>query len=244
MTPRPRVLVVQHEDDCPVAMIEPWLADVGLDCDVLAAHRGRAVPAHLVDHAGLIVLGGRMGAGDEARHRWLGPTKALIATVAAGGMPFLGVCLGHQLAAAALGGQVRPHAGPTRALHPLGATPEGLRDALLGGLGDGPEVLHWNDDVVVRAPAGATVLARTPDGAVQALRLGPRAWGVQFHPEVTGAVVRGWAADRDLSAQEEQVVGELERRTPELHRGWARLVRTFGRTVLGAGVPAGMGQSP
>lgn len=93
-------------------------------------------------------------------------------------------------------------------------------------------MLHWNDDVVTRTPPASTVLARSPDGAVQALRLGPRAWGVQFHPEVTARTVRGWAADRGLTAQEERVVDELARRTPELHRSWARLVHGFGRIVL------------
>ena len=244
MTTRPRVLVVQHEDECPVAMVEPWLAEVGLDCDVLAAHRGRAVPAHLVDHVGLVVLGGRMGAQDDAEHRWLAPTRALIATVAAGGMPFLGVCLGHQLAAVALGGQVARHARPTRALHPLGLTAQGRADELLGGLVGGPEVLHWNNDVVTRPPAGSTVLARTPDGAVQALRLGPVAWGVQFHPEVTAAVVRGWGTDRDPAPQEEQVVAELDRRTPQLHRAWADLIQGFGRTALAAHRSGGVGDFP
>lgn len=243
MTPRPRVLVVQHEDDCPVAMVRPWLADVGLDCDVLPAHRGAAVPAHLGDHVGLVVLGGRMGAEDDAEHGWLAPTRALVAGVAAAGMPFLGVCLGHQLAAVSLGGQVRRHVRPTRALHPLGLTDEGRADELLGGLADGREVLHWNNDVVTRPPAGSTVLARSPDGAVQALRLGPRAWGVQFHPEVTAAVVRGWGAGGDVVAEEERVVAELERRTRELHRGWARLVQGFGRAVLGTGPRAGVGES-
>lgn len=232
MTPHPRVLVIQHEDDCPVAMVQPWLAEVGLACDVLAAHEGRAVPAHLVDHVALVVLGGRMGAEDDADHRWLTPTKALITTVVSAGMPFLGVCLGHQLGALALGGQVRRHVRPTRSLHPLGLTDEGRVDELLGGLGPVPAVLHWNDDVVTRTPPASTVLARSPDGAVQALRLGPRAWGVQFHPEVTARTVRGWAADRGLTAQEERVVDELARRTPELHRSWARLVHGFGRIVL------------
>lgn len=243
MTSGPRVLVVQHEDDCPVAMIEPWLAEVGLRCDVLPAHEGRAVPAHLVDHVALVVLGGRMGAQDDAEHRWLTPTRALIATTVSAGMPFLGVCLGHQLGAVALGGQVHRHVRPTRALHPLGLTAEGRADELLGGLGPVPAVLHWNDDVVTRTPTASTVLARSPDGAVQALRLGPRAWGVQFHPEVTAGTVRGWTSGRSTTPQEEQVLDELARRTPELHRSWARLVHAFGRLVRQEPHEGGMRES-
>ena len=228
---RPRVLVVQHEDDCPVGLIEPWLALEGLDCDVLAAHEGRALPAALGEHVGLVVLGGQMGADDDADHRWLTPTKALIAGVAAGGLPFLGVCLGHQLAASALGGRVHKNpAGPLHTLTTFAPTAEGQEDPLLSSLPAGSPVLHWNNDVVAELPAGASLLATARDGTPQAVRFGRRAWGVQFHPEVRPDVVASWSPGPDPVA-EARTIGQLRHHRAELERPWEGLIRRFGQIV-------------
>ena len=231
MARRPSVLVVQHEDRCPVAMIEPWLEREGVGCDVLRPDRGDRLPPRLDGHDGLLVLGGHMGANDDAAHGWLRPTKDLVATTASAGGPFLGVCLGHQLAAVALGGRVtrNPH-GPTRALLPFGPTSEGVEDPFASALSPGDEVLHHNDDVVVELPDGAALLAVAPDGTVQAARFGERAWGVQFHPEVDAGVVRGWARGADLQA-EAACAAALESRREELHVTWEALIRRFGRVV-------------
>lgn len=204
MAPLRRVLVVQHEDDAPAAMVEPWLERAGLGCDVLRAHHGRALPSGLGDHAGLIVLGGRMGANDDADHRHLVPTKGLIAGTVAAGLPFLGICLGHQLATVALGGQVRPNPlGKTIGLQPWGPTREGATDSLMSALGPGTSVLHWNTDVVSVLPPRATQLATAPDGSVQAVRFGRRAWGVQFHPEFSAAHMRGYLRARADALRED-----------------------------------------
>jgi GMP synthase (glutamine-hydrolysing) len=234
MSGRPPVLVVQHEDDCPVGFIQPWLARAGLESDVLQAHRGRAVPTELVDHSALVVLGGHMGAGDDADHPWLLPTKALIATTVASGRPFLGVCLGHQLATVALGGRVTPNPhGPSRSLLPLGVTSEGVRDALLSAVPAGAPVLHWNNDVTVELPATSVELATSPDGTVQAARFGPHAWGVQFHPEVDVEIVRRWARGEDPEAERTALDALVDRRG-ELHQVWEALVSRFGQVALAA----------
>lgn len=227
-----RVLVVQHEDDAPAAMVEPWLARAGLGCDVLRAHHGRALPVGLGDHAGLIVLGGRMGAYDDVEHRHLVPTKGLIAGTVAAGRPFLGICLGHQLATVALGGQVEPNPhGRTIGLQPWGPTRAGATDSLTSSLVRGTPVLHWNTDVVVRLPRTATQLATAPDGSTQAARSGPRAWGVQFHPEVTPEVVERWPEGSD-QARESDTLAAVTARRGELHRAWERLLRRFARITL------------
>lgn len=233
MTVRPRILLIQHEDDCPPGMVEPWLARAGLDCDVLEAHQGRAVPAALGDHAGLVVMGGRMGAEDDADHRHLVPTKALIAGTVAGGWPFLGICLGHQLATVALGGEVRPNPeGQTTGLLSWRPTPDGRKDPLTSVLAPRTPVLHWNKDIATRLPSGATVLATGPDGSVQAARFSACAWGVQFHPEVTPDIVEVWAEGRDPE-REKQTIDTLAARKAELHRPWEQLIRRFGRLALG-----------
>ena len=234
MAPRPRVLVVQHEDDCPAAMLEPWLLRSGLDIDVLQAHHGRALPADLGEHVALVVMGGRMSADDDAEHRHLVPTKALVAGTVAAGRPFLGLCLGHQLATVALGGEVCPNPhGQTIGLLPWSPTADGVHDPLVSVLAPGAPVLHWNTDVVARLPDGAVRLASAPDGSVQAARFGPLAWGVQFHPEVTPAVVAQWCEGGDPE-REEQTLTSLVARQEALHLVWQPLLRRFAHLALTA----------
>ena len=232
MTQRPRVLVVQPEDVAPIGMFEVWLDRAGVDCDVLEVQAGRALPAALGDHAGLIVLGGRMGAND-ADQRWMVPTKGLIVGTVAAGIPFLGICLGHQLATVALGGEVVLNpAGPTIGLRPWRPTSYGASDLLTGVLPAGTPVLHHNNDVVARLPDGVTALGLAPDGSVQAARFGPRAWGVQFHPEVDAATMAGWARDPD-DATSHQATREVQDRQAELHRAWEPLATRFAALVGG-----------
>lgn len=236
---KPTVLVVQHEDNCPPGWFGDWLTAAGLQLDVLEAQRGRAIPAALVDHAGLLVLGGEMGATDDDTVRWLAPTRALIATTVAGGSPFLGICLGHQLAAVALGGEVtrNPH-GHGTGVTPYSPTPEAATDPLFGRLAPGLPAIQWNNDIVSTLPDQASLLGRSPDGTVQVARYGPRAWGVQFHPEASPAIFRSWTTDKP-SAREARADGidvfgaaaTVEEYAVELRRAWEPLARRWARVV-------------
>ena len=107
------------------------------------------------------------------------------------GIPFLGVCLGHQLATVALGGRVctSDHLclGPTE----MHLTPDGEKDPLLS-VYSGHRGIHFNNDVAVVLPEDAVLLARDPSGQVEAVRFAERVWGVQFHPECTPEIFDGW----------------------------------------------------
>ncbi len=232
----PRLLVIQHEDACTVGWFGDWFADAGLDYDVVLAHRGDAVPADPRGYDGLVVLGGAMGAHDDAMHPWLPPTKALIARTVEAGTCFLGICLGHQLAAVALGGEVIVNPlGSATGLTPVGLTAAGRGDELTGVIADRAPSVQWNDDIVSRLPDGAVELATAPDGSVQAARFGPRAWGVQFHPEASPAMVGGWIAatppsasgGRDFAA----VVAGLHAAQSQLRRDWGVLARRWTELV-------------
>jgi GMP synthase (glutamine-hydrolysing) len=214
----PRILVVQHEDDCPPAWFGDWLVAAGLIVDVRLGHRGDAVPRDLDGADALLVLGGEMGAYDDEKHPWLTATKDLIATVVPTGAPFLGVCLGQQLAAVALGGEVIANpAGQALGLTPFGPTPAGATDDLFAVVRLGAAAVQWNRDIVSRLPDGATCLARSPDGTPQAIRFGPSAWGVQFHPEVTPALFESW------------VYGGREAPTPEALAALAQIYDAEGQ---------------
>ena len=227
-----RLLVVQHEPDAPAAWLGEWWEAAGLELHVVRGDLGEPVPSALtdVDADGLVVLGGAMGAADDDEHPWLTPTKALLRTTARAGEPVLAVCLGHQLAVLALGGRTGANpSGRTIGLVPVVLTAEGTDDPLLGGLGGQPAV-HFNDDVVLEPPPGASVLARLPDGRAQALRLGLRAWSVQFHPETSPEVFADWLRSErpgGLDADDELLVAEVEDGRDALRAAWAPLADRF-----------------
>ncbi|WP_244928861.1 type 1 glutamine amidotransferase [Nocardioides sp. W7] len=234
------ILVVQHEDDCPPALVGGWLADAGARLDVRRPYAGDELPATLAGHGGLLVLGGSMGADDEGEHAWLGPTKELARTALAGGVPLLGICLGHQLVASALGGVVRRNPGGQQlGLLEVGWTAEAARDELFGPLAEAPAAargVHWNNDVVTDLPPGATLLATAPAGEVQAVRFGPRAWGVQLHPEVDHLILRRWAADDAGShaaagIDQAALLDAVEQASVELETTWAPLASGFAAVV-------------
>ena len=230
-----RLLVVQHEPDAPVAWLGEWWTELGLELDVVRGDLGEPLVEQLTAHDGLVVLGGAMGAEDDAVAPWLAPTRDLLAAAVADGTPTLGVCLGHQLATVALGGTVRRNpSGRTVGLVPVRLTPDGARDALLSGL-DGLPAVHYNDDVVVDPPPGSSLLATLPDGRPQALCLGPAAWGVQFHPETSPEVFAAWLrwdSPDGLSAEEERLAAEVEGAREALRAAWQPLAERFAALVV------------
>jgi GMP synthase (glutamine-hydrolysing) len=212
-----------------------WLAEAGLVVDVRRPYAGDALPPDLAGHAGMVVLGGEMGAYDDADHPWLTDVKQLCRTAVATGDPLLGICLGHQLLAVALGGEVAPGPhGQQIGVLDIGWAPEAYVDPLLApvtALDDTPAV-QWNNDVVTRLPDGAVALARTPRGELQAARFGAAAWGVQWHPEAGVEIIAPWAEhDRDdavergvdVDAYVEDVAAAGER----LRRTWRVLADAF-----------------
>jgi GMP synthase (glutamine-hydrolysing) len=235
----PRILVVQPELDDPAHLFGAWLEEAGCTLEVAHPYAGDPVPT-LDGYAGLLVMGGAMGANDDEALEWIGPVKELIRDAVAEGVPTLGICLGHQLMAAALGGRVTPNPrGQQVGLIPVGWTDAAAGDRLFGGLATPRRGVQWNYDVVVELPAGAEVLAQTEDAELQVARYGPVAWGVQLHPEVDEVIVGTWVtdsergelADRGLDA--DALLAEIKEAREELDHAWAPLAAGFADVALG-----------
>lgn len=178
-----------------------WLGEAGAEVDVRRPYAGDVLPGDLAGHSGMLVLGGEMGAYDDADHAWLADVKRLASGAVHDATPVLGICLGLQLVAVALGGEVRrAPRGQQIGVLDVGWTAAAYDDPLLGAVaarGDAPAV-QWNNDVVTRLPEGAVDLAHTGHGELQAARFAPSVWGVQWHPEAGEEIIRPWADnDRD-----------------------------------------------
>lgn len=189
------ILIIQPADDDPPGRLGDWLIDAGAEIDVRNAERGHPVPNTLDEHAGLIVLGGGMGAADDDTAPWLPGIRALLRYAVDREVPTLGVCLGAQLLTLACGGAVAPNpGGPELGAQLVAKRAAAAGDPLFGPLPITPDVLQWHFDAITQLPAGAVLLAGSPACDVQAFRLGRLAWGIQFHIETPPAVAREWAA--------------------------------------------------
>jgi GMP synthase (glutamine-hydrolysing) len=226
------VLVVEHEPACPPAHFGTWLEEAGAVVEVVRPWAGEELPP-LTAYDGLLVLGGSMGAHDDATTPWLEPVKERIREAVETGVPTLGICLGHQLLAVALGGRSEPNPGGQQVgMYDVGWTAEAAADELVGPVATERRGVQWNSDVVTALPEGTVVLAETARGELQAARFAPTAWGVQLHPEVDRTVLESWAAgDRDdhleKGIDQEAVLREIDAARGELDEAWRPLAVRF-----------------
>jgi len=189
-----KILIFQHLA-CETAGIftEFWQAD-GHELHVIALDAGDTIPA-LQDYDLLAVMGGPMDVWQEAEHPWLIPEKAAIKHwVATLNRPYFGICLGHQLLAVALGGDAQPMQTPEVGLAQITQTGAGRADAIFGNLPETMTTLQWHGVQVTKLPPDAVVLASNAACAVQAMRVGGHAYGVQYHLEILPSTVADWQA--------------------------------------------------
>jgi GMP synthase (glutamine-hydrolysing) len=144
----------------------------------------------------LIVMGGPMNVNETHLYPFLDPEVELIKQAVLTGIPVLGVCLGAQLIAKALGARVYPNSVREVGWHHIEMLPEAREDNLFSETPQIFTVLHWHGDTF-DLPAGAVQLARSNRCAHQAFRWGPLTWGLQFHLEVTPHMIETWIQDEE-----------------------------------------------
>jgi GMP synthase (glutamine-hydrolysing) len=214
---RPTLLAVQHV---------PWegphrILDACRDLQVKTVKplAGQPLPAH-DEVAGAVFMGGPMNVDEVERFPALAAEREWLAEAAERGMPVLGICLGAQLLARALGAEVRPGGAPEIGFAEVEvAEPD---DPVLGGLAPRAEVLHWHGDVF-DLPQGAEHLASSERTECQAFHAG-NAWGVLFHPEADFALVEAWLEVPSMIEEAVAALGDagehaLPERAAELEAG-------------------------
>lgn len=182
------LLVLQHHPWEGPGLVARAVHDVPRTTRIVLDDADPILPAAR-DLAGLVVMGGAMAADDDVRYPGLAAERRLLAEAVAADVPVLGVCLGMQLLAHALGSRVHRGHGTEIGFGPVDVV---APDPVLDPLGPRPSVLHWHSDAV-DLPEGATLLASSAATPVQAFRAGS-ALGLQFHLEMDPALLADWLA--------------------------------------------------
>ena len=234
-----RVLVIRHSEIDQPGVFGEVMADAGIAWRPCDPWRGEPFPP-LESYDAVLAMGGPQQVDEEHLHPWLAPEKALLRDAVAQGLPVLGVCLGCQLLADAHGGTVAPLAEVEIGILDYRLTAAGRADPLFAGLPAAPLTMQWHLYAVTRLPAEAALLASSPACAIQAFRIGARAYGVQFHTEVDAELVRGTEAFPPyIAALERQqgsgafarMVAETERHEETIRANGRRLFRNFVRLM-------------
>jgi GMP synthase (glutamine-hydrolysing) len=221
-----RVLAVVHGEEVRSGIFaEPVAAD-GHELEEWSIARRPAPSRPLSSYDAVFVFGGSMHADEEEAHPWLRDEKELLRRFLDAGTPVLGVCLGGQLLAEAVGARVYRAPEPEIGWHSVELTPAAASDPLFARLPQRFCALQWHY-YSFEVPEGATELARSPVSS-QAFRLGELAWGVQFHPEVTLAMVEGWLEEpEEVDFDREALRRETHRRIQEWNAVGRELAASF-----------------
>ncbi len=218
-----RVLSIVHQRDAAAGVFADAVAARGHAHEEWLIAETPAPPAPVEDYGAVLVFGGAMHVDQEERHGWLADERALLQRLAADEVPVLGVCLGGQLVAKALGGEVRRMPSPEIGWPDVELTAEAADDPVFSGLPTRFPSFQWHL-YHFEPPARAVELARN-DRCLQAFRAGRTTWGIQFHAEVTRESVDDWIRSSDPAEDGPLDVPRLLAETREHIDGWNALGR-------------------
>lgn len=204
------VLVLQHIAHETLGTLEQHFSEAGLPCRYLRLFEKVPDQLKLDDVSGLVVLGGPMNVDEVERYPFLALEVDWIRQVLQAELPLLGICLGSQLLAKALGAKVYANRVKEIGWYDLELTPQSADDPLFAGCAPRQLVFQWHGDTF-DLPSGSVHLARSEACLHQAFRYGSSAWGLQFHIEMTPEMAIGWLEE----PQNRQELADLDYIDPE-----------------------------
>ncbi len=192
------ILFVKNIDIEGPETIGGYFKKKGFAVKTVGLDTGGSLPDDLGDVEAVVVLGGPMNVYEEDKYPFLKDEDVFIKKVLERRIPFLGICLGAQLLAKASGARVGRSPKEEIGFSTIQLTPEGQKDSLFQGVGTGLDlslqVFQWHGDMF-EVPSKGQLLASSKDCPHQALKVGPCAYGFQFHIEITDKSIREWSEE-------------------------------------------------
>jgi GMP synthase (glutamine-hydrolysing) len=221
-----RVLSVTHGPSVPGGVFDEVAEAAGHELERWVVPLGGA-PLPAASYGAIMVFGGSMHPDQDEEHGWLEREEAFLRDALARDVPVVGVCLGAQMLARAAGAWIGPASEPEIGWFEVELTPEGRDDVVLGVLPPRTQAFQWHS-YTFDVPERGAELARSA-ACTQAFRVGSRAWGLQFHAEVTLPMVRTWTAEEadELPVGTEEFLAETARRIGEWNDHGRRLCEAF-----------------
>jgi GMP synthase-like glutamine amidotransferase len=233
-------------DNDPTAVLlrlGDWLTEAGLELSVLRPHAGEQLPDDLDGYAAFVVLGGEQDAFPDVDGNpgspWFPALEGLLRKATRHKVPTLAICLGGQLLATAHGGTVeRSPSGPEIGATLVARRDVADRDPLFAGVPFAPDVIQWHVDEITELPLGAVLLAASTHYPVQAFRIGPVAWGIQFHIECDTEMFADWAIGSvgtlaDLGIDGVELVAGVDAVMDDVAEVWKPFAERFAAVALG-----------
>jgi GMP synthase (glutamine-hydrolysing) len=206
------ILIIKHIDIEGPGTLEDFLASCHEPFEIVELGAGQALPDDPKVFKAVVVLGGPMNVDEEARYPFLKAENIFIQKVLKAQIPFLGICLGSQLLAKAAGARVVKSPVKEIGWYHIQLTPEGQQDPLFAGFSSKDPIYHWHGDMF-EIPSTGQLLATGQGCPHQALRIGQKAYGLQFHIEVTDKSIREWCEEycaTDLPGRQDHARAMME----------------------------------
>lgn len=230
------IVIFEHSDASNAGRLGEVLRDFGHRLRIIRMDQGQAVPPDLDEIDGIVVAGGPQNPIDDSLG-WLTSEVKFLRRASDARVPIIGLCLGCQILARALDGEVGPMERGEYGWHPVRLTEAGKVDTIHAGIGWTTMQPHWHSFEVKKLPAGASLLASSALCKVQAWSLGTHLYAFQYHPEIHGPELGRWADDepeklKSAGLSREQLIADTDKHLATCQRLAMRMFTALASYVM------------
>ena len=225
-----KILIIKHVENEGAGTLETFFKGRGFVPVILELAKGESFPENTGAYKAVVIMGGPMNVYEEEKYYFLKEENNFIKDIVKEEIPFLGVCLGAQLLAKALGAKIKKAPIKEIGWYEIGLTEEGKEDVLFKNISQKFNVFQWHEDTF-DIPKKAELLSVSDTGINQAFKYGKNAYGFQFHIEATPQMIEGWLKNELLPAERSKIILESYKNKVEYERRAHIIYSNFLKTL-------------